>query len=143
MLLTPYCELSVSNYLCCQDTFDTFVEGLFHLLTHRLTYETLIRLFLLHDIAEHTQGVHHSIIVVGDVYLIVAHLWPELWPASVLILSAEQILYAATESIEISIVFCLLVQTGKICDLHICGSIVGSGVISPLLVSQYLGFLLV
>ena len=52
MLLTPYGQLTISDNLCGQNTFDAFVEGLGHLLTLDTCRKiVLIGLFLSSNIA--------------------------------------------------------------------------------------------
>ena len=144
MLLAPYRELTVSHDLCRKYAFYAFVECLLHLLALGFVSEmALIGLFLLGHVAKHTHGVYHCIVVVGDMYLVVAHLGPELWPSSIVVLSIEQIGYTVAECIAITFVFGLLVQTCQKDQLGVCGSVVGSGVVLSLFVSQDSGLLFV
>ena len=139
VLLTPDRQFAIGDDLRGQDARDTLVEGGHHPLSLGLVRQVpLIRLLLLTNVAEQGQRVHHRVIVVGDVNLVVAHLGPELRPAAVLILSAEQIVHRLAETLAIALVLGLLIQASQEDHLDGRGVIVRGRVVAALLVGQHL-----
>ena len=144
VLLAPYGQLALLvAHLGGEDALHTLVEGCHATLAQRLVGHPLIGCFLLGHCPQQVHRVHHCIVVVGDVNLIVALLWPELGPAAILILSAQQIFHRLVESLLVALVLRGLIDLGQIEHLHIRGSVVGGRVVAALLVAQHLCPLLV
>ena len=72
-------------------------------------------------------------------HLIATVVGPELWPAAILVLSAEQIFHATTETFLITLFARLLIETCQIFHLHRCGSVVDGRIVVALLVACYSG----
>ena len=70
-------------------------------------------------------------------YLVVAHLRPELWPSSVGILSAQEIFHAFAEGFLVFQCLGSLVESCQIEHLHVGGIVVGGGVVLAVLLAQY------
>ena len=70
-------------------------------------------------------------------YLVVAHLRPELRPSSVGILSAQEIFHTFAEGFLVFRSLGSLVESCQIEHLHVGGVIVGGGVVLAVLLAQY------
>ena len=139
MLLTPDCRHSILHDLRRQNAIDTLVEGFCHPFPQRLIRQvSLIRFFLSHHVTEQFQRVHHRIVIIGDMNLIAMHLRPELRPAAILVLSAQQIFHTFAESLPITRIFRILIKPCQEHHLNVRGIIIGSGVVRFLFVYQQL-----
>ena len=144
MLLAPDGKTAIGLDLCSKDTFDALVEGCCHTTTlPGLGEITLIGLLTCCHVAEHPQGMNHRVVVVGDMNLVIAHLGPELWPATIFILAAKQIVDSTTEGVTITFVMSGLVKSCEEIHLQRGCIVVGGRVITFLPVAEDLFFFLV
>lgn len=112
MLLTSDCRHSILHDLRRQNAIDTLVVDFCHPFPQRLIRQvSLIRFFLSHHVTKQFQRVHHRIVIVGDMNLVAMHLGPELRPAAILILSAQQIFHTTATKERLSTAICLFVDS--------------------------------
>ena len=99
MLLAPYSGLPVYHNLCVQDAFHAFIEGRSEFFAHFGINEVPKRCFSVAQVTYHLHGLHHGIIVVGDVNLVSMVVRPELRPSTILVLAAQHELNSFQESL--------------------------------------------
>ena len=138
VLLTPDGGLALHTNLCIEDAVDAFVERCAKPFTEFVVDKVAtIDVAPLEEVTEEGECIHHSIIIISDMHLIATIVGPELWPTSILVLSAEQIFHATTETFLITRFACLLVETRQIFHLHRGGSVVDGRIVVTLLVACY------
>ena len=144
VLLTPHRQLAVLvAHLGDEDTLHTLIERIHAALAQLFVGQSLVVTLLLGNIAQEHHGVIHSAVVERDMLLISVRVRPELRPATVLVLSAEEIPHSAYKSFLVSRILRCLIHPRQIAHLHIGGAIVGGGVIAARLVSHHLLALLI
>ena len=140
VLLTPDGGFAFHTNLCIEDTVDSFVERCakpcFHLVVDKIA---AVDVASLEEVTEEGECVYHSVIIISDMHLIATIVGPELWPTSILVLSAEQVFHATTETFLITRFACLLIETCQIFHLHRGGSVVDGRIVVTLLVASYSG----
>ena len=125
-------------HLGLQYALHALVERLHTTLAQGFVGQSLIRIFLLSHSTQQVHRVHHRIVVVGDVHLIAMHLRPELGPATVFVLSAQQVLYRFQHTLLVAFHLRSLIELCQIEHLHIRSTVVGGRVVTPFLVTQHL-----
>ena len=138
VLLAPDGRLAFHANLCIEDTVDAFVERsakpCFHLVVDKIA---AVDVASLEEVTEEGERIHHRVIIISDMHLIATIVGPELWPTSILVLSAEQVFHATTETFLITLFACLLVETCQIFHLHRGGSVVDGRIVVTLLIACY------
>ena len=139
MLLAPYRQPSfLIVHLSPEYALHALVERLHTTLAQGFVGQSLIRSLLLSHSTQQVHRVHHRIVVVGDVHLIAMHLRPELGPATVFVLSAQQVLYRFQHTLLVAFHLRSLIELCQIEHLHIRSTVVGGRVVTPFLVAQHL-----
>ena len=139
ILLAPYRRLALDHDLGSEDALYALVERSLELVLDLIVHQPgRVWRIVVDYVVEEVERARHRIVVVGDVDLIADHARPELRPAAVFVLSAEEVFYALVETLAVARVAGGVPQAGEVCHLGGRGAVVSGGIVGPGLVRHHL-----